>query len=161
MHEFVWAQAPTGAISGFVTDTTGARIRVARVVVVASKEMGLKRTVLNIRGWRISCRQTDWTDQRILGLTSQLGSRLVNDLRFSYFFVSFGQHAPGTSDCSMCLGIGAPLIAIEDQLSIALSSTALGRRYHLNDVVSRQKGLAIRSPMSQAYHQGLLMDFNF
>ena len=34
-------------------------------------------------------RQTDWTDQSILGLTSQLGSHLVNDLRFSYFFVSF------------------------------------------------------------------------
>jgi Carboxypeptidase regulatory-like domain len=88
-------------------------------------------------------RQTDWTDQSILGLTSQLGSRLVNDLRFSYFFVSFGQHAPGASDCLTCLGIGAPLIAVEDQLSIGLSSTTavLGRRYHLNDVVSWQKGL--------------------
>jgi hypothetical protein len=33
-------------------------------------------------------RQFDWTDQSILGLTSQLGSRLVNDLAFSSFFVS-------------------------------------------------------------------------
>ena len=86
-------------------------------------------------------RQTDWTDQSILGLTSQLGSRLVNDLRFSYFFVSFAQHAPEIQDCPTCLGMGAPLINIEDQLSIGLSSTNadLGRRYHLNDVVSWQR----------------------
>jgi hypothetical protein len=37
--------------------------------------------------------------------------------------------------------MGAPLINIEDQLSIGLSSTNadLGRRYHLNDVVSWQR----------------------
>jgi hypothetical protein len=87
-------------------------------------------------------RQTDWTDQIILGTTSQFGSPLVNDLRFSYFFVSFAQHAPGMQDCPACLGIGAPLITVEDQLSIGLSSTnaILGRRYHLNDVVSWQRG---------------------
>src|SRR5215472_9941587 len=86
-------------------------------------------------------RQTDWTDQSILGLTSQLGSHLVNDLRFSYFFVSFAQHAPEIQDCPTCLGMGAPLINIEDQLSIGLSSTNadLGRRYHINDVVNWQR----------------------
>jgi len=45
MHGFVCAQAPSGAISGFVTDTTGARIRAASVVV-SNKQMDLKRTVL-------------------------------------------------------------------------------------------------------------------
>src|SRR2546429_7225926 len=34
-------------------------------------------------------RQNEWTDQSILGLTSQLGAGMVNDVRFSYFFVSF------------------------------------------------------------------------
>src|SRR5215469_9446330 len=88
-------------------------------------------------------RQTDWTDQSILGLTSQLGSHLVNDLRFSYFFVSFVQHAPGAEDCPTCVGIGAPLITIEDYLSVGLSTTSanLGRRYHLNDILSWQKDL--------------------
>ena len=87
-------------------------------------------------------RQTDWTDQFILGATSQFASHLVNDLRFSYFFVSFAQHPPEIQDCPTCLGIGAPLITVEDQLSIGLSSTnaILGRRYHLNDVVSWQRG---------------------
>jgi len=88
-------------------------------------------------------RETDWTDQSILGVTSQLRPHVVNDLRFSYFFVSFAQHAPGVGDCPTCLGIGAPLIAIEDELSVGLSSTTavLGRRYHVNDVVSWQTGL--------------------
>jgi len=67
-------------------------------------------------------RQTDWTDQSILGLTSQLGPHVGNDLRLSYFFVSFAQHAPELRDCPTCLGIGAPLITVEDQLSIGLSS---------------------------------------
>ena len=44
-------------------------------------------------------RQTEWADQNILGLTSQLGPGLVNDVRFSYFFVSFAQHPPEAADC--------------------------------------------------------------
>jgi hypothetical protein len=40
-------------------------------------------------------------------------------------------------------GTGAPLINIEDELSVGLSTTSanLGRRYHLNDILSWQKGL--------------------
>jgi hypothetical protein len=88
-------------------------------------------------------RQNGWNDQSILGLTSQLGAGLVNDVRFSYFFVSFATHAPEVSDCPTCLGIGAPSIAVDPDLLIGISSTTavLGRRYHLNDVVSWQKGL--------------------
>src|SRR5215469_17116167 len=40
-----WAQAPTGVISGFVTDPSGARIRAASIVV-ANEETGLRRTLL-------------------------------------------------------------------------------------------------------------------
>ena len=45
MLALVWAQAPTGTISGIVADVTGARIRAASVVVI-SKETGMKRTIL-------------------------------------------------------------------------------------------------------------------
>ena len=85
-------------------------------------------------------RQTEWADQSILGLTSQLRPGLVNDARFSYFFVSFAQHSPVASDCPGCLGMGAPSITVGDDISIGISSTTavLGRRYHLNDVVSLQ-----------------------
>ena len=88
-------------------------------------------------------RQTEWADQSILGLTSQLSPGLVNDVRFSYFFVSFAQHPPEAADCPRCLGMGAPSITVESDLSIGVSTTTavLGRRYHLNDVVSWQKGL--------------------
>lgn len=88
-------------------------------------------------------RENEWTDQSILGLTSQFGAGVVNDLRFSYFFVSFAQHPPEATDCSACLGMGAPSITLGQDLSIGSSSTLalLGRRYHLNDIVSWQKGL--------------------
>lgn len=88
-------------------------------------------------------RQSEWADQSILGLTSQLSGRLVNDVRFSYFFVSFAQHAPAAADCPACLGIGAPSITVNPDLFIGISSTTavLGRRYHLNDLVSWQNGL--------------------
>jgi len=88
-------------------------------------------------------KQNDWTDQSVLGLTSQLGAHVVNDLHFSYFFVSFVQHAPEISDCPTCVGIGAPSIDVDSDFSVGVSTitSVLGRRYHLNDVVSWQKGV--------------------
>ena len=88
-------------------------------------------------------KQNDWTDQSVLGLTSQLTAHVVNDAHFSYFFVSFAQHAPGISDCPTCVGMGAPSIDVDSDFSVGVSTTTavLGRRYHLNDVVSWQKGL--------------------
>ena len=88
-------------------------------------------------------RQKEWADQSIVGLTSQLGPQVVNDLHFSYFFVSFAQRPPETADCPTCLGIGAPSITVGDDISVGISSTnaILGRRYHLNDVVSWDKGV--------------------
>ena len=85
-------------------------------------------------------RQPEWTDQSILGFTSQLSPNFVNELRFSYFFVSSSEDAPLESDCPGCLGIGAPSINVAD-LFIGNSTTTkvLGRRFHLNDVVAWQK----------------------
>ena len=86
-------------------------------------------------------RQPEWADQSILGWTSLLRSNWVNDLRFSYFFVSSGEFAPQDSDCPGCLGIDAPAINVAD-LYIGTSTTTnvLGRRYHLNDILAWQKG---------------------
>jgi hypothetical protein len=87
-------------------------------------------------------RQPEWTDQSILGFTSQFGSRWVNDFRFSYFFVSSGEQAPTQTDCPGCLGIGATAINVTDsELYIGTSTTTvvLGRRYHLNDIADWQK----------------------
>jgi hypothetical protein len=84
--------------------------------------------------------QPEWTDQSILGLTSQLSSNFVNEFRFSYFFVSSSEDAPTESDCPGCLGIGAPAINVADLfIGNSTTTTELGRRFHLNDVVAAQK----------------------
>ena len=87
-------------------------------------------------------RQPAWADQSILGLTSQLGAHQVNDVRFSYFFVSAAQQAPQPSDCFECLGLGAPSITVRPDLFIGTSTTdtVLGRRYQLTDLFTWQKG---------------------
>jgi Carboxypeptidase regulatory-like domain len=87
--------------------------------------------------------QNGWADQSLLGLTSIFGSTLVNDLRFSYFFISSNELPPGESDCAGCLGIGAPTINVpQGNLFIgnAAQSYNLGRRFHLNDYVTLQRG---------------------
>jgi hypothetical protein len=87
-------------------------------------------------------RQLAWADQSLLGLTSVLRPTLINDLRFSYFFVSSSQLPPRQQDCSGCLGIGAPTINIQQGVSIGESSTiiSLGRRFHFSDSMSLQSG---------------------
>jgi hypothetical protein len=57
-------------------------------------------------------RELTWADQSLLGITSVLRPALVNDFRFSYFYVSNDQLAPGVRDCRGCLGIGAPTISV-------------------------------------------------
>lgn len=86
-------------------------------------------------------RQPAWADQSILGLTSQLGTHQVNDVRFSYFFVSAAQQSPQPSDCFECLGLGAPSITVQPDLFIGSSDTdtVLGRRYQLTDFFTWQK----------------------
>ena len=87
-------------------------------------------------------RQPAWADQSIAGVTSQFGANLVNDFRFSYFFISSSEQQPQPSDCSGCVGMGAPAIRVLPDLFIGLSTTdsVLGRRFEWRDVVSRQTG---------------------
>ncbi len=88
-------------------------------------------------------RQAPWADQSLMGLTSVLRPTLVNDLRFSYFFLSSSSVPVGEQDCPGCLGIGAPGIAVkQDAFYIGRSSSgsSLGRRFHLNDSLSWQPG---------------------
>lgn len=86
-------------------------------------------------------RQPDWADQSLLAWTSQLGRSVVNDLRLSYFFVSSAEQAPTNADCPGCLGIGSPLINVADlSLGTSTTTTMLGRRYHLNELVTSHFG---------------------
>lgn len=88
-------------------------------------------------------RQPEWADQSILGWTSQFGSNGINDLHFSYFFVSSSEQAPREADCPGCLGVGAPAINVTDSdffVGTSTTTTVLGRRYHLNNVAAWNRG---------------------
>lgn len=86
-------------------------------------------------------RVSAWADQSLLGLTSVLRPTLVNDFRFSYFFISSSVTGPEQQDCPGCLGIGAPAINIPQAgLSIGNSAAVynLERRFDFNDSVTWQ-----------------------
>ena len=88
-------------------------------------------------------RELTWADQSLLGITTVLRPTLVNDFRFSYFYLSNNQLAPEERDCRGCLGIGAPMISVlQAGLVIGQSTTSLnpGRRFHLNDSIAWQRG---------------------
>lgn len=87
-------------------------------------------------------RQQAWVDQSMLGLTSVLRPTLVNDLRFSYFFISSSETSPTEQDCQGCLGIGAPDITIAQaglEIGRSIVSYNLGRRFHLNNSLAWQR----------------------
>jgi hypothetical protein len=91
-------------------------------------------------GWS---RLTNWVDQSIGGLTSVLSPRLVNDLRFSYFFISSPETPASTEDCSGCFGVGAPRINIADagvMFGKARRLSFVGRRYELTESLMWQRG---------------------
>ena len=88
-------------------------------------------------------RQPAWADQSLMGLTSVLRPTLVNDLRFSYFFVSSRVVPASEQDCPGCLGIGAPGISIAQAGFYLGNSTYnfnLGRRFQFNDSLTWQRG---------------------
>jgi hypothetical protein len=89
-------------------------------------------------------RQLTWADQSLLGLTSVLRPTLVNDFRFSYFFLSDDQLPPNEQDCPGCLGIGAPTIMVGSPATLVIGQSSVsldpGRRFHLNDSISWQRG---------------------
>jgi carboxypeptidase family protein len=84
----------------------------------------------------------NWVDQSMTGVTSVLSSSLVNDLRFSYFFISSPETPASTAECSGCLGVGAPRISIPDtgiMLGTPRRLSFVGRRYQLTESLSWQK----------------------
>ena len=88
-------------------------------------------------------RQPAWMDQSVLGVTSVFGGTLVNDFRFSYFFVSSSQFPAGEHGCPGCVGAGAPTITVfETDLTVGSSfyQQIVGRRFHVADTVTSLRG---------------------
>ncbi len=87
-------------------------------------------------------RVSAWADQSLLGLTSVLRPTLVNDFRFSYFFISSSVTPPEQQDCPGCLGMGEPEIEVPQAGLFIGNSTAvynLERRFQLNDSMTWQR----------------------
>lgn len=84
----------------------------------------------------------NWVDQSIIGLTSVLSSSLVNDLRFSYFFISSPETPASAADCAGCFGVGAPRINIPDvglMFGNARRLSFVARRHQLTESLAWQK----------------------
>jgi hypothetical protein len=57
-------------------------------------------------------RNTNFSDQSVLGVTSSLRANLVNDFRFNYTYWQNRNLFPREQDCPGCLGLGLPQIQI-------------------------------------------------
>jgi hypothetical protein len=87
--------------------------------------------------------EATWADQSLLGLTSVFRPNLVNDFRFSYFFLSDDQLPAQQQDCPACIDIGAPMISVQ-QAGLVLGSSSItlypARRFETNESMSWQHG---------------------
>ena len=86
---------------------------------------------------------TNWVDQSIGGLTTVISPRLVNDLRFSYFFISSPERRASAEHCHSCLGVDAPRINIPDagvMFGRSRTLSFVGRRYQMTENLMWQRG---------------------
>ncbi len=101
-----------------------------------------------------------WADQSILGITSVFSDTFVNDLRFSYFFVSSNVVAATESDCPGCLGVGAPTEITVAQTDLSMGRAGvlqqtLARRFHLTDYATWLKSAhRMRFGVDWEYNRG-------
>ena len=106
-------------------------------------------------------RQEVWGDQSILGVVSAIHPTLVNDFRFSYFFLTVTSLAAEERDCPGCLGIGAPTVTVPQAgLVIGQSTTSInpGRRFQWTDSLAWQHGARrARFGLDWEYNRGGLL----
>jgi len=107
-------------------------------------------------GWR---RTRAWADQSLASLTSTLRPNLVNELRFSYLFLSLAENPGQPEDCpSGCIGLGGPQISVSGASFIIGNSSRsgeLGRRFHLADSMTWQvKTHRLRFGFEYEYSRG-------
>jgi hypothetical protein len=109
--------------------------------------------------------QPAWVDQSIVGLTSVFGDTLVNDYRFSYFYVNSSVPGITAEDCAGCLGVGPPAITIAQTNNLTFGVSAnqrvLAGRFHLNDIVTWQRDAhRLRFGVDWEYNRGSTLTIN-
>jgi hypothetical protein len=100
-----------------------------------------------------------WADQSLLGVTTTLSPSLVNELRFSYFFISSGEKIGTPADCPAgCIGLGSPQIAVSDAnftIGRSVVEENMGRRFHFTDTATWQlHSHRLRFGMEFEYNRG-------
>jgi hypothetical protein len=103
-------------------------------------------------------RESAWSDQSLLGLTSVISPTLVNEFRVSYLFISSREGLPSDQDCPGCLGLGVPAIAIAQAgLSVGSSTynVSMARQFQFTDAVTWQHGSQrLRFGVDWEHHRG-------
>jgi hypothetical protein len=82
-------------------------------------------------------------EQTLLGLTSVIHPKLVNDVRLSYFTLPARQNGADQQACPGCLGIGTPQITVLQAglvIGNSLATDNLERRLELNESLVWQRG---------------------
>jgi hypothetical protein len=90
-------------------------------------------------------KNTNWSDQSVLGVTSTLKPTLVNDFRFNYTYWHNRNLFPTQSDCPGCIGLGGPQIQLYgSNFTVGNTENATQgrdlRRYTFIDNMTWQKG---------------------
>jgi hypothetical protein len=90
-------------------------------------------------------RNTNWSDQSLLGVTTILRPSIVNDFRFSYQYWHNRNLFPTSSDCPGCVGLGFPEVSVTGtNVTVGDTSNATQgrdlRKYDFTDTLSWQKG---------------------
>lgn len=98
-------------------------------------------------------RNRNWADQSIIGITSVLTPRIVNDARVQYQYWSNHNEQPSAADCvePKCIGAGLPGLLAVLGTNLGFGGAAIGvnpnapqtrntRRYEITDSVTVQMG---------------------
>jgi carboxypeptidase family protein len=90
-------------------------------------------------------RNTNWSDQSLMGLTSTFTAAMVNDARISYQYWQNRNLFPREEDCPGCVGLGFPQMQIAGtNITIGNTSNATQgrdlRKYGFTDTMTWQQG---------------------
>jgi hypothetical protein len=91
-------------------------------------------------------RNTNWSDQSVLGLTSVLTTTVVNDFRFNYAYWQNRNLFPTAADCGNCVGFDLPEVAMTGSSNFYVGHTKNAtqgrdlRRFDLRDDLTWQHG---------------------
>ena len=110
-------------------------------------------------------KESNWSDQSIVGWTGVLRQNLVNDLRFAYTYWRIRDRLPNSADCpGDCIGLGFPRVEVLGT-GLLLGNYDSGgadlRRFGATDGMTWQKGSHLLRAGFEWEHYRSAGSFNF